>query len=220
MIKDERPSNQYSLSFQARVFNLQPFLPRQGEVLDIGCGEGYLSRILIENGCRVTGIDYSPEAIEKAARLPGRFLVRDIYDFRPKKKFDWVVCSEVLEHLPDDRLALKLMASWLKPKGRILLSVPTKMKLTEKLRKIGGHHRHYRVEELVKIMADLGFRLEKRKDWGCLIRNIILCYFPGISQGKPPKIISFFGQLLRPLIVLDTLLWPFPDSVILIFQKK
>lgn len=35
-------------------------------VLDIGCGTGFLARHLAGNGCRVTGIDFSPKMIERA----------------------------------------------------------------------------------------------------------------------------------------------------------
>lgn len=35
-------------------------------VLDIGCGTGFLARHLARNGCRVTGIDFSPKMIERA----------------------------------------------------------------------------------------------------------------------------------------------------------
>jgi 2-polyprenyl-3-methyl-5-hydroxy-6-metoxy-1,4-benzoquinol methylase len=47
-------------------------------VLDLGCGEGWLTRTLSANGMRVTGIDVVPELIAEAARLgPGEFQVQD-----------------------------------------------------------------------------------------------------------------------------------------------
>ncbi len=57
-------------SYQAKV--IEPNLVRilgdinQKNVLDIGCGQGYFSRLLAEMGANVTGLDISPELIEKA----------------------------------------------------------------------------------------------------------------------------------------------------------
>lgn len=218
-LKDERPSSRYSLSFMARLAHIKPFLPSNASVLDVGCGEGLISKILIENGCRVTGIDYSSEAIKKASGLPGEYLQVDFYDYRPGKKFDWIVCSEVLEHLDNDRLALKKMYSWLKPQGKFLLSVPTYLNLTPSLRSVGGHLRHYRPKPLKLMLKRVGFVIEKEKEWGCLIRRIILSCFPGASLGKPESWRELIGRLLGPLIILDTFLCPFPDSIIVIAQK-
>jgi len=218
-IKDERPINRYSLSLIARLAHLKPMLPKKGEVLEIGCGEGFISEILVKNGCQVTGIDYSSEAIKKASRLPGKYLSVNLYDYKPRKLFDWVVCSEVLEHLDDDRLALKLMYSWLKPAGKLLLSVPTFMKLTPKLMRIGGHQRHYQPKKLIKMTGETGFLLVKKKEWGCLIRRLVLSYFSGISQRKPQKMLEIGGIILSPIVIFDALVWPFPDSIILILRK-
>lgn len=218
-VKDERPTSKYSLSFMARLLHLKPLLPSGGKVLDVGCGEGFISEILVKNGCHVTGIDCSAEAIKQASRLPGEYLKIDLFRYSPKKKFDWVICSEVLEHLDSDRLALKLMYSWLKPGGRLLLSVPTFIRLTPKLKMIGGHQRHYHPGELIRIAEKTGFLLEKRKEWGCLARRLILSYCPGLSQGKPKKLLALTGAILKPLILFDAALWPFPDSIILVLRK-
>src|SRR5689334_11728513 len=51
--------------------NVSQFLAAVGDVsglavLDAGCGEGYLSRILAQRGAQVTGVDISPKLIEMA----------------------------------------------------------------------------------------------------------------------------------------------------------
>lgn len=78
-------------------------------VLDIGCGGGVLSEEFAKAGAEVTGIDLSVTAIETAKRHATKmglhidYRVSSIKDFlkdRPKK-FDIIVCAEVLEHLDD-----------------------------------------------------------------------------------------------------------------------
>ena len=81
-------------------------------VLDVGCGGGILAESFASVGARVTGIDLSPVAIESArahakesgldieyhVASPGEFLKG-----RPKK-FDVIICAEVLEHLSSEDL--------------------------------------------------------------------------------------------------------------------
>src|SRR5215211_6135392 len=62
---------------------LSPLLALLGDihdqtVLDAGCGEGYLSRILAARGARVTGVDLAPRLIELAEKkaAPGEIVYR------------------------------------------------------------------------------------------------------------------------------------------------
>ena len=81
----------------------------------IGPRRGLWARIILEgvtNGIsniRAHGIDISPAAIEIAhKRMPdGQFYVVDITETFLDDVCDLVVCSEVLEHIPDDLLALQ-----------------------------------------------------------------------------------------------------------------
>ncbi len=46
-----------------------------------------------------------------------------------ESSFDWIICNHVLEHIPDDRLALKEIFRVLKPGGKALLQVPLSFQL-------------------------------------------------------------------------------------------
>lgn len=69
-------------------------------VLDIGCGEGWLVRALIERGVQVTGVDAIPELIEAAKRLgPGDYRVasyEDIAEGRLDVRVDAAVANFAL----------------------------------------------------------------------------------------------------------------------------
>ncbi|HLV60680.1 MAG TPA: methyltransferase domain-containing protein [Fredinandcohnia sp.] len=96
-------------------------------VLDVGCGEGYLARHLLDHvpGIELWGVDASESAIAAAQkRCPGaRFRVATIDSLRDKgRRFDLVVCSEVLEHLEDPAGALDVLATLAAPHA--LLTVP------------------------------------------------------------------------------------------------
>lgn len=85
-------------------------------VLDVGCGEGYLARAILDRfpGARYRGVDVSEGAVEAArARCPeATFEVATIETLASwTETFDVVVCSEVLEHLSDPHAALKILAA-------------------------------------------------------------------------------------------------------------
>jgi len=203
----------------ARLVHLKPFLPRHTDVLEVGCGQGFITEELVKNNCQVTGIDYSKAAIATASKLPGQYILTDIYHYRPTQKFSFIVCSEVLEHLKDDKKALQLMYSWLSPGGRLLISVPTFMPFTTIIQRNSGHYRHYRPQNLISLVRQVGFEVEKQKPWGCLSRRLILCYLTDYVTQIPHPLLSLIGTVFGPLIQLETRLWPLPDSLILLLKK-
>lgn len=88
---------------------LQRYLKGSGSVLDYGCGGGFLIPHLAKVAKCVVGADYSARSVAEAARLHGNvpgfegaFLVDDL--LASGRKFDAVVCVEVVEHLHDDQL--------------------------------------------------------------------------------------------------------------------
>src|SRR5215208_7154373 len=79
-------------------------LPASAAILDVGCGNGIISRGIGKKGFNVLGIDVSDKAIEKARALntlPNvRFEIISAEQLvSDGKKYQGVICSEVLEHL-------------------------------------------------------------------------------------------------------------------------
>lgn len=78
----------------------------RGTLLDVGCGDGLISCLLAEKGLEVKGIDIENEGIKLAQRKCSSiaFEVKDVFDMN--EQFDYLLASEVIEHLsnPDDFL--------------------------------------------------------------------------------------------------------------------
>jgi 2-polyprenyl-3-methyl-5-hydroxy-6-metoxy-1,4-benzoquinol methylase len=98
-------------------------------ILDVGCGNGVISRHLGKQGFKVLGIDVSAQTIEKARALntaPNvQFEVLSAEQLVAQgQTFDVVICSEVLEHLSQPAALLKVLHQSIKPEGILIVTVP------------------------------------------------------------------------------------------------
>lgn len=94
--------------------------------MDVGCGDGYLTKELLKHFNNVTGIDESPVSIDNARRnASGATIIKtSIEDFYPKENFDTILLINVLEHLPDPVGKLRIISKWLKANGELIIHVP------------------------------------------------------------------------------------------------
>jgi len=107
-------------------------LGSMNSVLEIGCGVGTLSQLIIKNSplAQFTGIDISDESIEhartkiKTARTS--FIAGDILSLELSQEFDMVILADVMEHLPQDKYVFifKKLKKLLKVGGNIFLNYP------------------------------------------------------------------------------------------------
>ena len=100
-------------------------LPSDGRglrILDAGCAGGYLSQILAARGFDVTSIDLPgtqpPEGVE--------FIAADLNNGLPvlHRRFDYILCADVLEHLRDPLVLLRDCRDRLAPGGSLIASLP------------------------------------------------------------------------------------------------
>ena len=108
---------------------LRKKLPDGAEVLDVGCGNGVISRSLGEQGFNVKGIDISEKTIAKAKSLNKYPNVRFEVISAEKlvaggNRYHAVICSEVLEHLHDPGKLLNVLHQSLHPNGVLIVTVP------------------------------------------------------------------------------------------------
>jgi ubiquinone/menaquinone biosynthesis C-methylase UbiE len=102
-------------------------LPNNGNVLDVGCGNGGISFLLsgLRPDLMITGVDFEPKSIQDAAPHAERngfknikFEQGDAHQLRfDDATFDGVVCQTVLTHVRDAQTVVNQMARVLKPGG-------------------------------------------------------------------------------------------------------
>jgi 2-polyprenyl-3-methyl-5-hydroxy-6-metoxy-1,4-benzoquinol methylase len=104
---------------------------RGKNALDVGCGLGFFSQRLVERGARVEACDIGPNLVEKtglradcAARVADAMCLTDEFGL---DRFDVVVSSECIEHVPVPLEALRQMIAVLKPGGYLSISTPNRL---------------------------------------------------------------------------------------------
>jgi len=155
-------------------------LKQQGVVLDAGCGMGRHLRFLAKQpNLIIVGVDRNTGALREALtsleKMPDAlstdYLVSEADINRlpfADASFDCVICSEVLEHIPDHEAAVRELIRILKPEGTFVVSVPRYY--SEKIcwlisrdyyNSEGGHIRIYRKKELREMLMKQGFKCWK-----------------------------------------------------------
>ena len=109
-----------------------------GTVLDIGCGDGLLLKMLREQGVMAAGVDISPEAVAqcKAAGFEAQTHSLDDALPYPDNSFDTVTMLDILEHVYDPQFALKEAARV--ARTNLIIGVPNFSSLPARLQVLFG----------------------------------------------------------------------------------
>lgn len=118
--------NTAALHPHEQAINFLDLLPGK-KILDLGCGPGRDTKIFVERGFQVTGVDFSSQMIEMAkAKVDAEFYVMDIENLEFKaNSFHGVWASASLLHIPKKKIlqVFKNLHSLLVEKGIFYLSL-------------------------------------------------------------------------------------------------
>ena len=154
-------------TFQPRYRIIAEVVEPDATVLDIGCGEGLLLQYLSEvKGIVGYGIDVSEEAVRLAQARGVQAEVADIFHWDATQDYDYIILSEVLEHLPNpEEVVIKVRNRFRKA---LLVSIPNIGYYPHRLRLLLGrfpiqwgwhpaeHLRFWTVLDFVEWIQELG----------------------------------------------------------------
>jgi SAM-dependent methyltransferase len=146
--------------------------PVAGRVLEVGCGIGNLTRIILRapDVTFLKAIDMDPAYVERIRReIPDERLdavAARAEEFCPEEyqargtTFDFIVASNVLEHIEDHARVLSNFRGMLAPRGTVLLLVPAHPSLYSSLDRNLSHFRRYSRPALTALANDCGLQVE------------------------------------------------------------
>lgn len=233
-----------SPTYHFRELLIHSLLPTNGEgkrALDVGCGTGRHVCQLLTRGFSVDAIDPSPYAVEvtreKAGKISSKCTISvcGIEEYKSGGRYDFILASEVLEHVKDDRSAIKKISSHLIVGGSALISVPHDMKLWSASDEASGHLRRYSKNELKEKLESSGLEITTLNCYGFPFLQLLFQFRKFITRGEglkkekelqkrivEKKAGHFFFEILNRIALIDRLNL-FPDKgvgLITLAEKK
>lgn len=146
------------------------FFSAGSRLLEVGCGEGYGTWFLAQQGYVVVGIDVDPQVVAHASKKYGteqcefRVTTGTAFPY-PNECFDGVVSFQVIEHVQDERTFLTEIVRVLKHDGKCVLTTPNKLYRVRPNRAPWNrfHLREYTPEEFEQLLARI---FEDVQVWG------------------------------------------------------
>lgn len=131
-----------------------------GRFVEIGVGQGFLSKLLLDQGWTGVGFDLNPESIVNAKDLNQHHIAQERYrlvaadwmNLEAADPVDLIISSMVLEHLdePDEVAYLKKCRGSITDSGLVVLLVPASPAHWGMEDEIAGHFRRYTKQRLVQ----------------------------------------------------------------------
>ncbi len=162
------------------IFRLIEKADKNSKILEVGCSGGPLLKYLIDKGFNnVYGIDISKKAIVycKKRRLNNVFAIDGTKTKFKDNYFDIIISSDLLEHIKNDYKALSEWNRILKQGGKLIIFVPAFSFLWSKHDEANYHHKRYSKLELIKLIKNANFQIEKSSYW-----NFILFFLSSILK--------------------------------------
>lgn len=169
-------------------------------VLDVGCGSGALSEAISKKGYDVWGIEENREAAGRAAPRIDRVMQLNLHDFDAVRaalgatRFDYLVFSDVLEHVYDPFSVLREYLRYVKDGGRVVISVPNALVWTNRLGFLFGRFEYADTGVMDRTHVRwFTFRSAKRlvRAAGCTLEKVD--YTPFVVRAALPLIKKFMG---------------------------
>lgn len=174
---DDNPDKWYrNFHIERKKRTLELTKDIKGDVLDVGGGEGFISKELVSLERKVYIIDIIPSLLEKAqgsGLIPIKADIKHEIPFEDER-FSCILLTEILEHIFDTDKLIMEVKRVLKPNGILILSVPNVSSLCSRITMLKGslpnwidnygpHIRAYNYYSIINQLKKHGFTIEQVK---------------------------------------------------------
>lgn len=131
-----------------------------GRFVEMGAGTGHMTRIFLDRGflgaSHDLGRDSRQMMRENLSFAGERITVVDQLSELEEESFDYLFAFEVLEHIEKDSEVMREWMRYLKPGGRVFISVPAHQRKFGRSDELVGHVRRYEKKELQTLLMNAG----------------------------------------------------------------
>ncbi len=210
----------YILTTNVKLWLLRKLIggSRYKKILDVGCGAGYLLSEISDLYDEAFGIDMVLSPHQNLDKV--KFKVTDAQNLKlfRANTFSCVICTDVLEHIPNDKKCLGELARVLKPSGLCFIYTPTTEGILsasplgelyhESDKSYLKDYRYYQLNSLTKKVKSAGFQIVKAGYHNVFIQEFatqILKYIShkiGIKYESQNDITNFSSNIFFKLYIL------------------
>ena len=214
------PGRKYIDSFfKNEIKNITPV--RDISVLDIGCGSGYIRKILSDQGFlgKYLGVDVQDYYQQDlTSSFSNNFVQKRIEDFETEERFDLIISNTALEHIEQDKLAIEKCHSFLKEGGVAVHLVPSSWGLFLYL--FHGY-RQYSRRRIARLFSEKNIFVYRLGGLFSFVWHFIFITIPAhILRKDFVRKFSWYEKAIPTLNKLDRLIPIFPCIYIIIDKKK
>ena len=187
--------------------------------IDVGCNAGIYCRILSDCGFRyVLGIDVIDEMTRKAQAAFGsnrsgsvvEFRLQDAESLDVERKFDFVLCTEVIEHTSDPGRVIQNIMNIMSPHGIAIISLPNRIslpfqvkwlahRLRRKIDEEFDRHLDYPFYRTIRLFQGRTTKVVATDGTNLIWNRPLLRWLYGTRLFPPVNLINFYASRLWPL---------------------
>ena len=179
-------------------------------ILDVGCGGGDNSRVLVNNGHTTDGITLSESEAAICKTFMRHVFIHNLETGLPAltpKSYDYVICSHVLEHIGYPNQLLSDIRNVLKNEGRLIVALPNVMHYQSRIKLLLGkfdyeesgiwdntHLRWYTFASGRRLLEENGFEVIKGNVDGDIPLLSVFGFIPRSIRKNLFSFLSFFSK--------------------------